>query len=345
MPLHRKIRSLFLGRGWPGHVPGESHFDRIPVEHRILERVRSVTDADVPDGDVVIATYYPTVFGVSRLSPSKGAKVFFIQNYELASGTANPRLDATWRSPLHKVVISKWLDELAKTKFADPMVSHVPNSVDTKQFYSPLRQKNSIPMVGLLYATSWMKGCRHSFAALEKVAAELPDLRIICFGAEKPGRDLPLPPNAEFHLRPPQERIRELYARCDLWRCGSEREGFHLPPLEAMACRCPVVSTRVGGPVDIIREGVNGHLVGIGDVDLLAKRALQVLSLPGDQWKRMSDAAFETAIRYSWEDATDLFEDALELAIERTRRGELCRQESAWAQESKTVETAFKGRL
>ena len=97
--------------------------------------------------------------------------------------------------------------------------------------------------------------------------------------------------------------------------------------------------------MDIIREGVNGHLVGIGDVDLLAKRALQVLSLPGDQWKRMSDAAFETAIRYSWEDATDLFEDALELAIERTRRGELCRQESAWAQESKTVETAFKGRL
>ena len=34
-----------------------------------------------------------------------------------------------------------------------------------------------------------------------------------------------------------------------------------------MACRCPVVSHRVGGSVDIIEEGINGHLVDIGDAD------------------------------------------------------------------------------
>ena len=37
----------------------------------------------------------------------------------------------------------------------------------------------------------------------------------------------------------------------------------------------------------------------------------------------MSEAAYRTATRYTWDDATDLFEKALELAIERGKRGEL----------------------
>ena len=131
-----------------------------------------------------------------------------------------------------------------------------------------------------------------------------------------------LPSFAEFHYRPPQDKLRELYAQCDVWLCGSTREGFHLPPLEAMACRCPVVSTRVGGPEDIIEEGSNGHLVNPGDEDALANRLLRVLSLPPAEWRKMSDAAYATATRFTWDDATDLLEKALELAIERHKRGD-----------------------
>lgn len=151
----------------------------------------------------------------------------------------------------------------------------------------------------------------------------MPQLRLVSFGAERPDFRLPLPRGAEFHHRPPQDRLRELYAQCDLWLCGSNVEGFHLPPLEAMACRCPVVSTRVGGPMDIVEEGVNGHLVDVGDAAALADRAIRVLRLPEDRWRWMSDAARQTATRFSWDDATALFEQALERAVERTRRGEL----------------------
>jgi glycosyltransferase involved in cell wall biosynthesis len=75
--------------------------------------------------------------------------------------------------------------------------------------------------------------------------------------------------------------------------------------------------------MDIIEEGVNGHLVDVKDVDALADRVLRVLSLPEEEWRKMSDAAYRTATRFTWDDATDLFEKALELAIERNRRGEL----------------------
>ena len=75
--------------------------------------------------------------------------------------------------------------------------------------------------------------------------------------------------------------------------------------------------------MDIIEEGVNGYLVDVGDVGALSDRVLRLLNLPQEQWKRMSDAAYNTATRFTWDDATDLFEQALELAIERNRSGEL----------------------
>lgn len=75
--------------------------------------------------------------------------------------------------------------------------------------------------------------------------------------------------------------------------------------------------------MDIIEEGVNGHLVNVKDDVALADRVLRVLSLTDSEWKQMSDAAHRTALRFTWDDATDMFEQALHRAIERTRRGEL----------------------
>lgn len=318
--MRSKVKSFVLGRGWP--TPEPSYFDGLNVEHRVLKQVRPVTDEDVPDADVVIATYYTTAYGVQQLSPAKGAKAIFIQNYEVERDRPNPKLDATWRMPMHKIVIAEWLVQLAQDKFGDSVVSLVPNSVDLEQFRAMPRWKQTVPTVGLLYATSWSKGCHISVKALERVAAALPSLRLVSFGSEQPGFKLRLPHYAEFHYRPPQEKLKELYAQCDVWMCGSNVEGFGLPLLEAMACRCPVVSTRAGGPVDIIKEGVNGHLVDLGNVDALANQVLRVLRLSPEDWKKMSDAAYHTATRFTWNDATDMFEQALELAIERNRRGE-----------------------
>ena len=315
------LKSLALGHGWP--KPEASYFDGSDMDHRVLERVRPVTDADVPDADVVVASYFTTADGVLQLSPAKGAKAIFIQNYEIEEGKPNAMLDSSWRMPFHKITISKWLVQLAREKFGDEMVSHVPNSVELSQFHAEPRAKQPVPTVGLLYNTFSLKGLRTSLPAIKRVAARLPTLRLMSYGAEQPDFRLSLPPYAEFHHRPRQDMLRQLYAECDVWLCGSNVEGFHLPPLEAMACRCPVVSTRVGGPMDIIEEGVNGHLVDIKDVNGLTDRTLRVLNLPPDEWKQMSDAAFRTATRFTWDDATDQFEKALELAIERSQRGEL----------------------
>ena len=251
--------------------------------------------------------------GVAALTPSKGAKAYFIQHHELLfDGVPKERCAATWRLPMPKITISKWLVDLARDTYGDDDVALVPNSVDTDQFNAPARGKQSVPTVGLLYSTTRFKGCEISLKALAIVRETFPNLRVIAFGAEPVSERLPVPSGTDFHCRPAQAGIKNLYARCDVWLCGSFSEGFHLPPLEAMACRCPVVSTAVGGSIDVIEESVNGHLVAVGDADALADRLIRVLSLSAEQWKQMSDAALRTANSYSWDDAATLMEQTLE---------------------------------
>jgi glycosyltransferase involved in cell wall biosynthesis len=172
----------------------------------------------------------------------------------------------------------------------------------------------------MLYSATPFKGCDVSLEAIRLASMHVPGLRLVTFGSARLEPCLPLPAGARYTYCPPQDKIREEYARCDVWLCGSRSEGFHLTPLEAMACRCPVVSTHVGGPMDTVREGINGHLVEIDDAPALADRLQRVLTLPDDQWLAMSDAAYSTATSYTWDDATVLFEAALQRAIEKTDR-------------------------
>jgi glycosyltransferase involved in cell wall biosynthesis len=322
--LRKQLSSLVRGRGWiPNPKPGPSHFSHSPVPHVRLNKFRPVVDADVPDADVVISTWWETAEWVAKLSPSKGVKVCFLQHYEAFEYTPKKRVDATWRLPLHKITISNWLVELARERFGDSKVSLIYNSVDTEQFNAPPRERNRIPTVGMLYHEAPWKGVPISLNALEQVRKQFPDLRLVTFGAMPVQAHTPLPSWAENVVSPAQDKIKDIYAQCDVWLCGSTAEGFHLPPLEAMACRTPVVSTRVGGPIDIVKDGVNGYLVPVGDADGLADRIKRVLSLSPEGWKKMSDAAYATATQYTWDDATDLFEAALQRAIERDALGEL----------------------
>jgi glycosyltransferase involved in cell wall biosynthesis len=227
---------------------------------------------------------------------------------------------------MHKITISKWLVDLMNSQYNDSTVSHVPNSVDTDQFNAAPRGRQGKPTIGILYAAESWKGCNISLEAFSLASQQIPHLRMIAFGACDIVKNLPLPPESRYYKNPKQSKIKDIYSQCDVWLCGSYTEGFHLPPLEAMACRCPVVSTQVGGPVDIIKNGINGYLVPVGDVESLAKRLVDVLSLDDNQWQIMSEAAYNTARSYTWDDATDLLEKALITAIERYKKGDFSKE-------------------
>jgi glycosyltransferase involved in cell wall biosynthesis len=80
------------------------------------------------------------------------------------------------------------------------------------------------------------------------------------------------------------------------------------------------VSTQVGGPLDIIENGSNGYLGSNRRLSCLSEKLVQVLTLSDKQWQAMSDAAYATAVQYTWDDATDRFEAALQFACDQSQR-------------------------
>jgi L-malate glycosyltransferase len=75
-----------------------------------------------------------------------------------------------------------------------------------------------------------------------------------------------------------QDAIEELLAICDLFLMPSESESFGLAALEAMACEVPVVSSNGGGLPEVNIHGVTGYLSTPGDVQGMARYAIELLS-------------------------------------------------------------------
>lgn len=318
--MRQQVKSLLRGRGWISPPENEpSFFDNLGVEHKIIDRYRPVEDKDVPDADVVVATWWETAEWVAKLSPSKGAKAYFIQHHEIFDYLPQGRVEATWMLPMHKITISEWLVELARTKYGDRQVSLAPPTVDTKQFYASPRNKQSVPTVGLMYSTVSWKGTDIALKAFSLAAEKIPNLRLVAFGTEAPSSELPLPANAEYVIQPDQDKIKDYYSKCDAWLLASRSEGFGLPIIEAMACRTPVISTPAGAAPEILSGGT-GILVRPEDPQEMAKAIESICQLRNSQWQALSEAAYAKVNNYTWEDATDHFEAALKVAIDKSQQ-------------------------
>jgi glycosyltransferase involved in cell wall biosynthesis len=328
--LKSRIKSIVKGNGWPraAHAPA-SHLDRSGLDHRVLECWRPVTEKDVPDADVVITTWWETAEWVAALPARKGAKVYFVQGHEIFPYLPVARCHATYRLPLRKIVVARWLQDVMLSEYDDANVEVVPNSVDHAQFFSPERGKQPAPTVGLLYSSASIKGVDVALSALRMVRKRVPGLRVLIFGSERPGAAIPLPNDAEFFFSPPQNEIRDLYARCDAWLTASRSEGFNLAALEAMACRTPVVSTRTGWPEEAVANGKNGILVDIDDAAGLARGVEWLVSLPDEEWRKVSREAHRTAGTGSWEQSTRKFERALFHACGQSAQAEMAREDAA----------------
>ena len=318
------LRSFFFQakRDAKSHRP-DSHLDGLPIEHRVLERWRPVSDEDVSDADVVVATWWETAEWVSALSDRKGAKVYFIQGHEIFPYLPVERCRATYRLPFHKIVVAKWLRDTMYHDYGDADVDLVPNAVDKNLFHAPPRSKQAAPTVGFIYSMTPLKGMDVLLAALKAVQARMPNVRFIAFGTEKPSIRLPLPHGTVFALRPPQASLKEFYSRCDVWLTASRTEGFNLPALEAMACRTPVIATRTGWPAEAIASWRNGVLVEIDDADGIASATVQLLSLRDAEWRQLSERAYLAASALSWDDSVNRFERALFRACSRSLHGEI----------------------
>ena len=74
-----------------------------------------------------------------------------------------------------------------------------------------------------------------------------------------------------------QDQIQEQVAAADIMLMPSELESFGLAALEAMACEVVPIATRAGGVPEVIDHGKSGYLADVGDVETMARYAIELL--------------------------------------------------------------------
>jgi len=99
----------------------------------------------------------------------------------------------------------------------------------------------------------------------------------------------------------------------------SEREGFGLFPLEAMAAGLPVVycESPESAVPELVRHGVEG-LSSAPEPEALAGALARLLG-DGEEWSRLHENALERAASYDWDEIARRIEELCERLMERRR--------------------------
>jgi len=272
-----------------------------------LSLVADLGEQFIPDGDAIFATGYQTAFWVDRYGASKGRKLYLIQHHETWLGPED-EVNRTWTLPLHKVVIARWLSDLAREFDASGSASYIPNGMDFSSFklVTPIAARPQ-RVAMLAHPFAW-KGMADGLAALEMVRAQAPDLEATMFGTHP--RPPELPAWIEYVEHPAPDELLALYNSCAVFLHPSWAEGWPLPPAEAMTCGCALVAAANPGVRDYAEHEITALLAPIKQPAALAEQLLRVVR-DGALRQRIAEAGSQHIRQYTWERAVNAMEALL----------------------------------
>ena len=207
--------------------------------------------------------------------------------------------------------VSQWLKDETIRAFGceNRRVDVIPNFVDPAEFDrakhgDSLRQELGRGTPVLMHISNFrpVKRVRDVVRIFAKVRAQRPCVLVMVGdgpdrgAAEDEARTLGVAADVRFLGR--IDDVAPLLAAADLYLFPSETESFGLSALEALASGVPVVASNVGGVPEVLRDGVTGALRPLGDVDGMARAALEFLE-PARWAVASAAAAADARTRFS----------------------------------------------
>lgn len=263
--------------------------DWSPVAYRVdapIRRVPVLKKENIPYGDIVLPNFYVTFQPAFAAWPNQCVRL--CQGFEPAwlKGAERDFALLTYRKEVPVVSMSQWLDDQVY-RYTGQRSVVVNEGVDPQHFHpgrkedppSPKRAKVILYIARDPKAGYELKGYRDfvmSMQLLKRIYKGDFTVHMICTE-----RILPLPGIPHKTFRPADdEEMAELYRSADVFVSTSWVEGFGLPPLEAMACGTPVVTTDSGGVMDFCTHLDSAYVVPPKNPRAIAEGIYSVLSHP-----------------------------------------------------------------
>jgi glycosyltransferase involved in cell wall biosynthesis len=195
---------------------------------------------------------------------------------------------------LRVVAASHWLaDRVRESRMGDRVaIEVIPRAVDVGTFRprdrEPARRSfglgpaERVALFVSTHLTNPRKGIEYALEAA-RVARGVPGLRLVCVGfgpVPEVADDLPI--TWVEHIAS-DARMADLMSAADVLLAPSLQEAFGLTFLEALACGTPVVAFDTGGAADLVKPGVHGYVVPVGDGRAMGKALAGLL---GDETAR-----------------------------------------------------------
>ncbi len=186
--------------------------------------------------------------------------------------------------------VSRFLKEKTNTNYdISKDIDVIPNFIDTENFkpFDECEYKKHIAPKGekiLVHTSNFrqVKRVPDTIRIFEQVQKEIPS-KLLLVGdgpdrseCERLCRQMNLCDQVKFLGK--QDGLVQILNASDLFLIPSQSESFGLAALEAMACGLPVVSSSVGGLPELVRHNETGFIAEIGDIDRMAKYALDLLT-------------------------------------------------------------------
>lgn len=161
------------------------------------------------------------------------------------------------------------------------------SGVDISKFV-PTQENEGIPIVALISRMLWDKGVKEFVDAAKLLLKEGVKARFVLIGNNDPDNPSSVPASALESFQ--KEGIVEwwghnddmpsVFQRCHVVCLPSYREGLPKVLIEAAACGRPIVATDVPGCREIVRNGENGFLVPVRDVNALSHAIQKLIEDP-----------------------------------------------------------------
>jgi len=206
----------------------------------------------------------------------------------------------------------------------------IPNGIDPSRFNPGVRQRfreKTRTMMGLAADRKMVlfvgtdgrrKGLPELLAALASMPSRFDGLLVVA-GNDPPSRWLPdvresgLEKNVRFHGR--ESVVERLYAAADLVVLASIFEGFGNVVPEAMACGCPVLTSRSVGAADFVEHGTDGWVIASCRNREDYAAALDMALTAADLEVMGKQAAAKIA-PYTWDWSMDRLEEVYRTIVE-----------------------------